>query len=378
MDTSSTNQTRHQILNRNELLSSQQRLDLMAVYIQEAERMYYQKQSIFDGDLSQMWKNHRQLVRNQGMTTTLINLMQQRLNNITNRWRDLYHYRVDYYLRNAYDDTMTATNTNDHPQHSKKTDGFLFNIIIRTKHSFNNQPLQLLCRGPSYVLPCQMYISSSYASINDVIKRQYAPLRHRLTNLFSRYKINIALSMEIQKKVYDEFKHLFSISIPSNLRERALYEKKLIQSIRSSLQKNNLLLRRTADNRNMFYIGDRHEFQMKGEHYLDRSFVYKILIAKNDQLTHEEQQQERKSQMKEMIESMNLLLEELRKHKSLDNKTINQLRLDASQVQLPYAYFLPDISQVRSIRRLISRRSLVIFFSCSSSSIRKIDCLSYQ
>ena len=79
--------------------------------------------------------------------------------------------------------------------------------------------------------------------------------------------------MEIQKKVYDEFKHLFSISIPSNLRERALYEKKLIQSIRCSLQNNNLLVRRTADNRNTFYIDDRHEFRMKGEHYLDRSYL---------------------------------------------------------------------------------------------------------
>ena len=68
--------------------------------------------------------------------------------------------------------------------------------------------------------------------------------------------------------------------------------------------------------------------------------------------------------MKEMMESMNLLLEELRKHKLLDNKTINKLRLHASQVQLPCAYFLPDISQVRSIR-LTSRRIVVIFFSCS-------------
>ena len=109
---------------------------------------------------------------------------------------------------------------------------------------------------------------------------------------------------------------------------------------------------------------------MKGKHFLDTSFVYKLLIAKNDQLTHEQQEQERKSQMKEMIESMNLLLEELRKYKSLDNKTINQLRLDVNQVQLPYAYFLPDISQVRSIR-LTSRRIVVIFFSCSSLSIRK-------
>ena len=116
---------------------------------------------------------------------------------------------------------------------------------------------------------------------------------------------------------------------------------------------------------------------MKDEHYLDRSFVYKILIAKNDQLSHEQQQQERNTQMKEMIESMNLLLEELRKHKALDNKTVNQLRLDASQVQLPYAYFLPDIAQVRSIR-LTSRQIVVIFFSCSSSSVRKIDYLSYQ
>ena len=197
MDTSSTNQTRQPILNKNELLSSQQRLDLMAVYFKEAERMYYQKQSIFDGELSQMWKNHRQLVRNQGMTTVLINLVQQRLGNITNRWRDLYHYRVDYYLRNAYDDTLTAANSNDYPKQSKKTDGFLCDIIISTKHSFNDQQLQLLCRGPSSVPPCQIYISSSYASINDVIKRQYAPLRHQLTNLFSKYKINIALSMEI-------------------------------------------------------------------------------------------------------------------------------------------------------------------------------------
>ena len=138
---------------------------------------------------------------------------------------------------------MATTNSNDHPQQSKDTDGFLSSIIISTKHSFNNQQLQLLCRGPSYVSPCQMYISSSYALINDVIKRQYAPLRHQLANLFSKYKINIALSMEVQKKVYDEFKHLFSMSIPSNLRERALYEKELIQSILSSLQKNNLLLR---------------------------------------------------------------------------------------------------------------------------------------
>ena len=47
-----------------------------------------------------------------------------------------------------------------------------------------------------------------------------------------------------------------------------------------------------------------------------------------------------------MIESMNILLEELRKHKSLDNDTIDTLRINANKLKVPYAYFLPDISKV--------------------------------
>ena len=67
--------------------------------------------------------------------------------------------------------------------------------------------------------------------------------------------------------------------------------------------------------------------------------------------------------MKEMIESMNLLLEELRKHKSLDNKTINQLRLDPNHVQLSFIIhsfsfplFLPgrDCKRVRQTLPSIS------------------------
>ena len=84
----------------------------MAVYIKEAESTYYEKQSIFDSELAKMWENHRKLVKNQGMTTGLINLMQQRLDNVTDRWRNLYHYRIYYYLRNKYD-SLEQTNIND-------------------------------------------------------------------------------------------------------------------------------------------------------------------------------------------------------------------------------------------------------------------------
>ncbi|CAF1148545.1 unnamed protein product [Rotaria sordida] len=118
------------------------------------------------------------------MTTTLINLLEQRLNNITNRWRDVYNYKIDYFLRNSYDEL-------DH-----------INI---------NEP------------------------------------------------------------------------ISSNLYQRALYEKNLIQSIQYSLKKNNLILRRTANNRNTFYMGNIQDFETKADKYLTRSDDYKVLIDINDE-----------------------------------------------------------------------------------------------
>ncbi|CAF1299779.1 unnamed protein product [Rotaria sordida] len=118
------------------------------------------------------------------MTTTLINLLEQRLNNITNRWRDVYNYRIDYFLRNSYDEL-------DH-----------INI---------NEP------------------------------------------------------------------------ISSNLYQRALYEKNLIQSIQCSLKKNNLILRRTANNMNTFYMGNIQDFETKADKYLTRSDDYKVLIDINDE-----------------------------------------------------------------------------------------------
>ncbi|CAF3987452.1 unnamed protein product [Rotaria sp. Silwood1] len=79
------------------------------------------------------------------------------------------------------------------------------------------------------------------------LKKQFVPLEHQLTNLFSKYNISKALRTEIQTKIEDQFRYLFSNSTPSDLQQqRALYEKNLIQTIRSSLKKNNLILRRLS------------------------------------------------------------------------------------------------------------------------------------
>ncbi|CAF1671653.1 unnamed protein product, partial [Rotaria magnacalcarata] len=237
------------LLNKHEKFIQQKKLDFMAIKIIGAEMKFYQCLQAFDHELAAMWKNHRELVKNKGMPTTLTNLIEKRLIGITDRWGD----RI----------------------------GFSSSLIIDGIHQFSDKELQLLNRGPTYVPPCQISISSSDQSIDDVVKKKYAPLKHQLSYLFSKYHINIALSMEIEQKISDQFTDLFSVPIPSNLQQRALYEKHLLQSIRYSLNANNLILRRTADNMNTFYLGNLQEFETKAYDYLSKSDAYKVLLNKD-------------------------------------------------------------------------------------------------
>ncbi|CAF5225895.1 unnamed protein product, partial [Rotaria magnacalcarata] len=56
--------------------------------------------------------------------------------------------------------------------------GFSLSLIIDAIHRFSDEELQLLNRGPTYVPTGQISISSSGQSIDDIIKKKYAPLKH--------------------------------------------------------------------------------------------------------------------------------------------------------------------------------------------------------
>ncbi|CAF4750972.1 unnamed protein product, partial [Rotaria magnacalcarata] len=249
------------LLNKHEKLIQRKKLDFVAIKIIGAEIKFYQCLRAFDHELAAMWKNHRELVKNKGMSTTLTDLIEKRFTGIADRWRDVYNYRLNCYFRNFYSD-FEPTNTNADGDKMKRI-GFSSSLIIDAIHQLSDKELQLLNRGPSYVPPGQISISSSGQSVDDIIKKKYAPLKHQLSCLFSKYHVNIALSMEIEQKISDQFTDLFSVPIPSNLQQRALYEKHLLQSIRYSLNANNLILRRTADNMNTFYLGNLQEFETK-------------------------------------------------------------------------------------------------------------------
>ncbi|CAF1502221.1 unnamed protein product, partial [Rotaria sp. Silwood1] len=187
----------------------------------------------------------------------------------------------------------------------------------------------------TYVPPCLMYILFADQSINDIVKKQFAPLKHQLMILFQNYKINLPLRMEIQDKLFNKFENLFSHPIPAQLFQRAVYEKHLIQSIRYTLQKNNLILRRTADNMNTFYIGNRSEFEAKADQYLIRSENYDVLIDINNQ----NNEKPLHTALKNMMKSMNSLLEKLKAHNAIKDELYEQLVADPTKTKLLYLYF---------------------------------------
>ncbi|CAF4309896.1 unnamed protein product [Rotaria sp. Silwood2] len=338
-DMNLNNQGKQQkFLNKYEYQLRCKKLDLIALHLPQAEVTYYRFQAQFDSELSLTWKNHRNFVKDQGMTTSLISLLEKRLTNITNRWRDIYNYRIDYYLQNAYDE-FDHINQDEITQYVKIMSPSS-SIIIDVQHPFNDKQLQLLSRGPSYAPPCLIYTSLSYESMGDIVKKQYAPLKHQLNNLFLKYKLNLNLQMEIHKKVYDLFKDLFSKSIPSDLSQRAQYEKKLIESIRNSLKKHNIILRRTADNMNIFYMGNKEEFEKKADRYLLTSEDYDILFDVNNVIN----EKPLNVAIKDMIESMNSLLEQLKTHKAITIDLYKQFMADPTNIKLPYLYFLPNVS----------------------------------
>ncbi|CAF4290537.1 unnamed protein product [Rotaria sp. Silwood2] len=141
-----------QLLKKYEKQIRWKKLALLAIHISQAEQTYYRFQNLFDYELSKMWQNHRNIVKNQGMTATLINILEQRLNNITNCSRDVYNYRIDYFLQNSYDE-LDHMNINEIEQMMKIV-SVSSSIIIDTIYRFNDTQLQLLSHGPSYVSLC--------------------------------------------------------------------------------------------------------------------------------------------------------------------------------------------------------------------------------
>ena len=306
----------------------QKMTEYMTVRIAEAEQNFDRCRQRINMEIEQVWKQHRDQYAHQSMPKPLTDLIELRFVNITDRLRIIYNYRINYPL-----DT------------SPKLVGYGPSLSVHAAHALTKKQLQLLNRGPTYVMPCQLFSStpSPSSSESETMKALYAPLKQQLTRLFAKYQMNIALSMDVHIKVRDMFTQYFSQVIPSDLRQRSQDEKKLVGSIRRILAQpeSPLILRRTADNLNTFYLGNRDEFEEKSATFMAKTDLYDFQLFVDEKRYGTEWQ----SDVHDMIDSMNHMLRQIHGKKGIDSDLLNQLTIDPSTIKLPYLYFLPQIGR---------------------------------
>ena len=329
-------------------LMHEKQLDTMAEEMLKLEKQSHEYNTILNDEVSTMWKNHQNSIEGKIIEEKLSDLITERSNNIIDQWRQRYIFRRNYYLLCPFGDwdAMDEEEKNEMVMNrndvSTENIGFQPHIFMDTTNTnlFNREQLKLLNRGPTYVPPCQMRTTSS--SIDSILQKQYAPFKHQLAALFNKYKLIVNLQLTIQKHIYQQFKVHFSEPIPEYLQKRAIYEKKLVGTITRTLTKNNLILRRTADNMNTFYLGYRLDFEYKINSYLNDTNNYELYYTVNE----DNDRKDLLIRVKVSTAGINDSIWALKRRKDIDDELHKRLLTNVDQVKLSYLYFLPDISNV--------------------------------
>ena len=333
---------------------SQRRLDSVLPIIRRKEQVWQQAMQQFDREWQQMFDHHHRqkclLNKSKVMSSRLLMLLERQLSLITDRLRDIYQYRMNYYLRRSYVDN------GEENSYAKVQYGP--SLLVDVEHGFNEneeEEGQLLRRGPAYVPPYQTYsqmnlFSDDRTQIDQRLKQFYAPIQHRLATITSNYQLNIALSMEVTRTLQQEFNEHFSLILPSRLRQRSLHEMALIKSIRHQLQEKHWILRRTANHRNTFYLTDASQVQRQVDHQLLQIDYLRWI---SDQSSVTDTTMPFIDEINDLIFSINDILDRLYQRKAINRDVFDRLRLIPSDIHLPSLYFLPDVSDVSSRMRTI-------------------------
>ncbi|CAF1486986.1 unnamed protein product [Rotaria sordida] len=213
-------------------------------------------------------------------------------------------------------------------------------MIQNVVHNLTFEQIQFLNRGPTYVPPCQLHIlSKSSFTLAQLVTKQMVPLRQQLTKLFTKYPVDLSRRMNFDTDIQITFNESFLGPLPPMLEHRAFYEKKLIQSIRYHLNKDRLILRRTADDKNTYYLGRLDELQQKSNEYIENSNSYEFIGIIDENNTEEKY-------LKEVIQSIGTGLEKLYQRKLINKDYLIKFSIQKkTNVKLPYVDFLPGKDQ---------------------------------
>ena len=306
--------------------------DLMVQSINELEQQVYRNWKLLDNEL------HQTSLRN-----PLADIIFQKFKVIQKKIQSITNQRIISIIKKQ-----------------EESVSFSPTVIIQTasSHQFTQQQFKLLNRGPSFIPQCQLLASSIGSTVlfRDKIEKQYKTLQHNLNILLAKYNINTTRSMFIIKTIKDLYMKTFHIEIPQQIQERAIYEKQLLQTIHKDLQVNELIIRRTANPNNQFYVTDRKQFETLANNYLSNADQFELVLVTSSQSFS--------IHFKQMIKSINMEIERILSNKKLYKELLDKLILNEHKVQIPYLYFLPDINQsnTMTLKPIIVAQNSVTFW----------------
>ncbi|CAF1320317.1 unnamed protein product [Adineta steineri] len=174
-------------------------------------------------------------------------------------------------------------------------------------------------------------------NIDRILFKQMAPLRRQLTKVFNKYPVDPSKKMKFEQEIEQLFQKFFSIPIPSIIEQRSIYEQQLLRSIKLKLKKEQLILQRTSDNNNTYYLGNQMEFNEKTNEYMNNANYFELVGI----IDHNNTEQK---YLNEIIESIELVSQELYQKKCINEKNLlKMLPNKQTIIHLPYLYFLPEI-----------------------------------
>lgn len=220
--------------------------------------------------------------------------------------------------------------------------GFSSNLLVNTPQHLPPRQLALLHRGPAYVPPCHLRSRRS-SSLDDTLSKQFAPLQQQLNKLFSKARVHLGRSMNFQSDVQSRFNDSFSKPLALAIAEQASNEQRLVRALRQQLERDELVLRRTADNNNVFYLDQIDRFEREAIRFILQSQAYQII----EMVVARTRTDERERQcVIDTITRFNAALQSLVQMKRLDSEQMSKMQAKPSNVELPYLYFLPAITKV--------------------------------
>ncbi|CAF1430686.1 unnamed protein product [Adineta steineri] len=138
--------------------------------------------------------------------------------------------------------------------------------------------------------------------------------------------MDISRRWNFQKQIDDLFYQAFSVSIPIALERRAGDEKQLIQSIQAQLKEDELILRRTVNEQNIYFLSHSDESDCLDDAYMDDANCFELMSTIDDVNNTEPQQ------LNELINSVTYALEKLKEKRLITVDHLNKMQFNRREI----------------------------------------------